>query len=353
MAEAVVAPLVFLVSILIVPGIPGLATTPRWCLLAAVVPFVWYFSRGRPTAGHALGLLFLGWCALSLAWTFNFYDGLLQFGKFGLLGLLFCIGAARRDLNAIWVAAALGAGVNGAVMVAQIYGWDALQQAVIPAGTFYNKNFAAEFCALAFVGALGLPRHRWLSLLAVPGVVLGQSKTVLLALGVAAILLMWRKYKGAAAFLGAVMCWGAVLFGGYTFVQRLQLWSDTAAGLTFLGRGIGSFWVTFPEHAKQIDGLALRPTEAHNDLLQILYELGPGSLAVVALLAFALRGPLTREHYVLVVFLVIGLAAFPLYMPATAMLAALVLGRLCGDRAELRYPVARSRVAPVEVYPLT
>jgi len=199
---------VFLVAILILPGIPELATAPRWCVLAAVVPFIWYFNPGTRTRGHVLGLLFLAWCALSLAWTFNFYDGLLQAGKFGLLGLLFCIGAARRDLNAVWVAAALGAGVNSAIMIAQTLGWDGLPQVTLPAGTFYNKNFAAEFCVIAAVGILGVPRWRWLVLMAIPGVILGQSKTVFLALGCALILLIWQKNKVAAALSGAARNFG-------------------------------------------------------------------------------------------------------------------------------------------------
>jgi len=344
---------VFLVAILILPGIPELATAPRWCVLAAVVPFIWYFNPGTRTRGHVLGLLFLAWCALSLAWTFNFYDGLLQAGKFGLLGLLFCIGAARRDLNAVWVAAALGAGVNSAIMIAQTLGWDGLPQVTLPAGTFYNKNFAAEFCVIAAVGILGVPRWRWLVLMAIPGVILGQSKTVFLALGCALILLIWQKNKVAAALSGAATAVLGTIFGGYTFIQRTQMWEDTLAGMTFWGRGIGSFWATYPEYAKQIDSLALRPTEAHNDLLQLLYELGPGSLVLVALLAFALRGPLTREHYVTVVFLVIGLAAFPLYMPATAMFAALAVGHLCRDRVELRSPVVERSSVTFAVYPLT
>jgi hypothetical protein len=341
---------VFLVAILILPGIPELATAPRWCLLAAVVPFVWYFNPGSRTRGHALGFLFLAWCALSLVWTFNFYDGLLQAGKFVLLGLLFCVGAARRDLNAVWVAAALGAGVNSAIMIAQTLGWDGLPQVTLPAGTFYNKNFAAEFCALALVGAARWP---WLALIAAPGAVLGQSKTVFLALGCALILLIWQKNKVAAAFFGVVLSAFGAIFGGYTFIQRTQMWEDTMAGVTFWGRGIGSFWVAYPEYAKQIDSLALRPTEAHNDMLQLLYELGPGSLVLVALLAFALRGPLTREHYVTVAFLVIGLAAFPLYMPATAMLAALAVGHLCRDRVELRSSVVERSSITFAVYPLT
>lgn len=336
---------VFFASILIVPGFVGLATTPRWCVLACTVPFFWYFVRGPITTGHVLGLTFLAWCALSLTWAFSYYDGVLQLGKFGLLGLLFCIGAARKDLHSIWAAAALGAGVNGVLMIAQEFGWSGLPQAVLPAGTFFNKNLAAEFCVLALVGALGLPgRWKWLAVAAVPGVVLGQSKTVALALAVAAIILMWQRFRAGAIALLVIfpVIAGVIASSSSTWAQRLQVWQDTLAGMTFWGRGIGAFWSTFPEHARQIDALALRPGDAHSDILQVTYEVGPGSLVLVALLAFALRGPWRTESYVLVVFFIIGLAGFPLYMPATAMLAALAVGHLCRDRSQLHAASDRS-----------
>lgn len=330
---------VFLVAIAILPNLLTLATTPRWAILALTVPFIWYFTPGRVTWGHVLGASFLAGAAGSLTWTMNPEVSLYELGKLALLGLLFCIGAGRRSLTAVYVAAALGAGVNSVLMIGQSFGWDILPQATKPAGTFYNKNFAAEFCALALVGALGLPgRWKWLAVLALPGVLLGQSKTAFLALGCAGILLVWQINKQIAALivLLTVAAGTYFVFSGYTFIQRIQLWQDTWDGMTFFGRGVGSFWATFPEHATRIDALSIRPSEAHNDLLQLWYELGPLSLVAVALLVFAWRGPKRAEHYVLLVFLVEGLAGFPLHLPATAMLAALVLGRLCGDRPELQ-----------------
>lgn len=361
---------IFLASILIVPGFVGLATSPRWTLLAAVVPFIWYFTPGRLTVGHLLGALLLTWCTFTLAWTFSFNLALYEFGKMGLLGLLFCIGAGQQDLKSIYIAAALGATVNSVLIVGQyffpdfllfvlhpvkdgviidipVHMRDFIPQATMPAGTFYNKNFAAEFAALALVGILGVPRWRWLALGVLPGVMLCQSRTALLGLGAAMVLLIWQKNKSVAALLGVMLSGTAAYIAatGYTLAQRFQLWHDTIAGMTFWGRGIGSFWSTYPEHATQIDGLALRPSEAHNDLLQAVYELGPGSLVLVALLAFAWRGPKRTEHYVLLVFLVEGLAGFPLHMPATAMLAALVVGCLCGDRVERSCaPVGRGSI---------
>lgn len=340
----------FLLAVLLIPGIPGAAVAPRWALLAVVVPFIWYFiSRPQITLGHVLGFIFLAWCALTLSWTFDTWEGVYQFGQFAVLGMIFCIGATQGDLRKVYIAAGLGAAVNSAAVVAQVWGWDGLPQTVRPAGLFFNKNFVAEFCAMALVGCIGLgpfTKWRWLALGAVPALWFCHSRGAEFALGMAAILLIYQYYKPAAIVsMGAVLAAGIYLWdANYSATMRVQLWQDAWDGMTFFGRGIGSFFLTYPEHATRIDPLALRPSQLHNDLLQLWFEVGPGMLAIIGLLVFALRArPIRTEHYVLVVFLVMGCVGFPLYTPATAAFAALVLGSLCRGRNEFCFPVDRSR----------
>lgn len=335
----------FITSILFIPGLPSAATVPRWSFLAVCIPFIWQRHPGRITAGHLLGALFLGWCALSLAWTFEPLEGIQHLGKFALLGLIFCAGAGYGDLRKVYIAAALGVGVNSAVVVAQVYGWEALPQVVWPGGLFFNKNFGAEFAAMA-LAALVLERIWWAVPLAFPTLWFCESRSALFALGAAFIVLTWRLNRVAAALFGTACAGlaGYIWLTNNSTAQRQQLWLDSLAGMQFWGRGIGSYFATFPEYATRIDALALRPTTAHNDLLQLTYELGPGSLFIVALLVFALRSRWRAEHYVLIVFAVEGLVGFPLYMPATAFLAALVCGRIYSDWPDLRGAVDWSRL---------
>jgi hypothetical protein len=335
----------FITSILFIPGLPSAATVPRWAFLAICIPFIWQRHPGRVTAGHLLGALFLGWCALSLAWAFEPLEGIQQLGKFALLGLIFCVGAGYGDLRKVYIAAALGVGVNSATVVAQVWGWDALSQVVWPGGLFFNKNFGAEFAAMVLV-ALLVERVWWAVPLAFPTLWFCQSRGAYVALGIAFIALIWQRNRRAAALLGIALI-GATAYlwiTGNSTAQRQQLWLDSLAGMQLWGRGIGSYFATFPEHATRIDALALRPTTAHNDLLQLTYEIGPGSLFIVALLVFALRSRWRAEHYVLVVFAVEGLVGFPLYMPATAFLAALVCGRIYSDWPNLRGAIDWSRL---------
>ncbi len=307
-----------------------------------VVPVLWYRHPNRITAGHLFGACFLAWAAVSLSWAFNIYDGLRGALLLGLLALIFC--AAPLSLRKVYVAMAIGLAANSAVVIAQVQGWGDLSQGAVPGGLFFNKNFGGELAAMVLAGAV-------LSRLwgAIPGIlptlILSECRGAWAALGVACIVLIYKSNRVAAGLIAAAAT-GVVLWRWTpSFDQRIALWRDTWDGLVFWGRGLGSFYTTFPEHATRIDALRWRPSSAHSDLFNLVYELGPGVLLLLGLLVYALRArPLRAEHYVLGIFLVEGLVGFPLYQPATALLAALVLGSLCRDRPELRVSLAWSRV---------
>ncbi len=339
--------LAFFTTVLFVQGIPGPATVPRWALLFLIVPILWYRHPGRTTWGHVLGASFLAWAALSLTWTFNFYDGVRGALILGLLALVFC--AAPLSLRRVYGAMAIGLAVNSAAVVAQVYGWAVLSQGVVPGGLFFNKNFGGELSAMVLAGAI-VSRLWW----AIPGIlptlILSDCRGAWLALGVACIILIYQSNKALAASLGSIsaMVAFAAVVRTPSIGQRFDLWLDTWDGFKFWGKGIGSFYSTFPEHATRLDALRWRPSTAHSDLINLIYELGPGVLLLLGLLVYALRArPLRAEHYVLLVFLTEGLVGFPLYVPATAFLAALVLGSLCRDRPELGVAFAWSRVRVV------
>ncbi len=335
--------LAFLTTILFIPGIPSAATVPRWALLMLVVPILWYRHPNRVTAGHLFGACFLAWAALSLIWTFNLYDGLRNGLLFGLLALVFC--AAPLSLRRVYGAMAVALAINSAVVIAQTLGWEGLPQAAVPSGLFFNKNFGGELSAMVLAGVIG-SRLWW----AIPGVlptlVLSHARGAWLALGVAGIVLVYQRNRAAAVALGFlvfVTSWRLQQVNS-SIQQRIDLFLDSWDGFSFWGKGLGSFYTTFPEHASRLDSLRFRPSTAHSDLVNLTYELGPGVLLLLGLLVYALRArPLRTEHYALIVFLGAGLVGFPLYLPATAFLAALVLGSLCRDRPELRLSLAWSR----------
>jgi hypothetical protein len=90
--------------------------------------------------------------------------------------------------------------------------------------------------------------------------------------------------------------------------------------------------------------------EAHNDTLQMVYELGPGALFFLGLEAYALYLARETERLVLIAFFVEGLTEFPLYMPVTGLIAALAIGHAFYRGGELQLPVGGGIPDPDELY---
>ena len=75
---------------------------------------------------------------------------------------------------------------------------------------------------------------------------------------------------------------------------------------------------------------------AHNDYLELVYELGAVGAVLGALFAWELWGPLNSARLVLIVFAVEACFAFPSHLPATLAIAALVAGHAVRDRVVVR-----------------
>jgi O-antigen ligase len=110
-----------------------------------------------------------------------------------------------------------------------------------------------------------------------------------------------------------------------TIQQRVDLWADTIRGFKIFGNGIGSFEILYPLNAVNIDTVLTRPKYAHNDLLQIGFDLGIGSLLLVAFL-WSILTIKCKEAYILYAFCIVSLFAFPLHNPVSAFLVCLVAG---------------------------
>lgn len=329
----------FIVTVLFVPGISGAATTPRWALLALVVPWL-IPSRPRWTAGHLAAVLLLLWCLASLTWTADINGGALWCLRLGILVGVFFIGAETKDMRPVWIGAGLGLIPSIVMSIAQLYGHGVTHLERF-GGLFINANFMAEAAALVLVGLL-VERVYWLIPLVLPAVVMPMSRGALLALVVSAV--CWSRSRVAYALLaltlvaGAATLWSGYRVGGVE--ERFAIWTDSLSGLKPLGQGTGSFYLTYPLYAKRTNSFVSRPDHAHNDLLEAAYDLGLGSLLLVALAACVwMAGRSHRARFVALAFAVEAMFEFPLHMPVTAFLAALVAGHLCGSGVGLRQSV--------------
>ena len=138
---------------------------------------------------------------------------------------------------------------------------------------------------------------------------------------------------------------GRALTNSTTLNNRLAYWGNSVAMILDRpwGQGVGGYWAAYPfYHDALVDTPILgeaynenyRPRSAHNDALTLLAETGPGAvlLALVLLVAVRERGP---AHLGLLAFLLCGLFAFPLLVPASAFLAAVCCGYLYSPRGHL------------------
>lgn len=369
----------FLLAVAYCPFIEGAAATPRWLLLAMVVPaaLVILLLVGRTvevTAAHIAGGALLGWAVLSMAWSETHYDSMDALWKLMLLGGCFALGSSvqvwPKDSPSIWIGddwrpflggCALGLGVSsGLVLVEAATGWHVEMlsgaRAVTPyAALFGNRNYLAEAAALVLVGLVAteglFSGRRWPSvrfwLLAgclVPALAFTHARGALLALLVALGVMFWpdrwHRYRWPVVALSiAAFCGMAYLWSGQSSVEdRLHIWADAVRGLSLFGHGIGSFGGTLPQFAYYTDPMVVRQVYAHNDLLQVAYELGlPGLVLALAFIWLVLQSD-RSERFVFLALIVESIFAFPNHLPVTGAVGALLAG--CSARSLPRFCVA-------------
>lgn len=355
--------LAFLIAVAYVPMISGAGVSPRWALISAVIPCMMFASPNRLcliinppilAPGVIAGGIFLIYATISMIWATVFWDALDQTWKFLLLGIVFYLGSQVQNMRGVYLGFGLGIAVNSVVMLVQRLGFDPLGGS----GLFWNPNFAGEAAALA-IAALFSERQWTVFILAWPSLVLSGARGAILGTACAFVAWVWSKSRYGALGICALALAGIAITlpmgkGSASILQRLDLWSDVVQGLTLFGHGVGSFAAAFPKAANHIDTLALKFDHAHNDVLEIAFELGfPGLLLFMVLILVALIAAKRTEFMVLAAFLVAGSVGFPLFEPATAFLAALCAGYACGGGNRLRYPAPDRRMDILCAGPLT
>ena len=332
------------------------ANGPKWMLLSVAVPALFVFHRRQTwTPAHTLGALWFAWAALTLFWTPAPLDGANALWKLGLILVLFALGTglSAAAVNRCFAAFALGIGLNGALALAQVFGFDRIPQVSAPSGLFANRNYLAEAGVMA-LACLPFIRPRWLALtLAVPvalATFIPKSRGAALAVGILVFAALWRQSRYWAVFVAAVALNGLLLWTGgkpleylaedFSVQQRLLLWRETIDALTWLGHGIGSYWAAFHVFGASVPtttfSFVVGPDNPHNDVLLLLSDLGLGAVFPLALAAWVWRAADDRFRYPLLAFALCGLVAFPLLNPGTAAVAALLAGGAVGARARLR-----------------
>lgn len=330
----------FALAVAYCPWITGAAATPRWCVLVALAAWA-LVCRPRTrwrTAPVVLGCAFMGWALAMLIFS-PALEAKDQAWKLALYAALFLAGGQISSLRPFYIGAAAGLVVNGALVIADLVHLVEYQQVGRPSGLFVNGIYLAEFAALIMAGLIGSGLWRW-AVACVPCLLLVMlARGALLALAVAVAAHSWRpwmfRYWPVAFGAGMVAIVGLGVLRPSTVMVRLDLWWSMVSHLNWQGRGLGAFFGDGPLMSIYDDLIRSdRPPHANNDLIEIAYDLGPvGVILAVGFLVSLLRGPMSAERLVILVFVIEGLFGFVFYLPWSAGVFCLAAGHVAGGGA--------------------
>lgn len=326
------------------PGISGFAIAPRWAALAVGAPLLLCFCPIRMTVVHWLGAAFLLYAIVSLAWAPVKVEAFQGLAFFIILAVGFWLGASPRvrQLRPFYLLLAIGVAINAVIAVAQVLGFNPVEEIAPPGGLFANKNMLGEIAALALIGCVAGRLAWYYTIAPIVCLVLTACWGAIAGVAAAGVLLIARQSLLWAAIAGVIVL---LAFDGLLATNSsarnsvtLRGWItlDAIGNLRWFGHGVGEYWVTTPQNAPRQEALNVRHWHAHNDSLEAIYDYGVGAAFYFAFIASCLWLAAPAERLVLAGFLVIGLVGFPLYAPATAFTAAVVAGFAAGGGHRVR-----------------
>lgn len=340
----------FAVSAAYWPGMLSAAYVPRWAVIAVGIPLV---SRLDPATVPESIRWLLAWI-LALAALVTAYASPDQMAGwlelfFGLLIVItFTAACALDGLDDLMSGIGAGLALSSALAAAQYFDlWSPIVQGSNPSGLFYSSEVLAEFAAIVFVWALVRWRP-WMMAVSIVPLVLCHSRVALFAIACGAVYALWpRRSIWRLALMIALVVMGISLIVGMgvgkagSAEHRIVLWG--ASALTILahpfGSGLGWAQAAFPMESY-----------VHSDALQAIAELGLGAIVLLAIpvLGFARGGGNAGERAAFVAVVVECLISFPLHMPATAFLSAMLAGVIIGTGHRLRARTSVGRVEDVD-----
>jgi O-antigen ligase len=320
------------------------ATSPRWALLAVALPFLCLRSPpGNFTITHLLGLVFIAWASITLIWTANLWDGLAALILIIILTSAFVYGTRLQSLNYIFTGMALGISVSSLILI--IPPLHNLPSIVLlyPHGLFGNRNMLAEVAVLTALGCLAYKQYWYIPGL-LPAIFWQPITRGAILAGLAGFgCWLWPRSKTLTAVLAGAVCIAALAAYSLDYRigsvdERLAAWQAILSHITLSGHGLGSLYTLSPYLTDHWDTTVQRLDHAHNEAIEVLFELGIiGLAAYIAIIAIALGSAAADIRIVLVGFLVISCVAFPWHIPANAFIGALCLGHAVRHGAALRW----------------
>lgn len=325
----------FVITIVYIPGILGASIPTGWLFLIIISPLLVI-----PTTIP----LFLIYAIISLLWTVNDWIGFFFLLQFIALWLVFEFGKTIKDLRPIFKRIALGLGINSIIALSQYYGFhQVFTLDNTSAGLFLNPNIYSEISALVLVALIWLRLWYWIPL-TLTGLILVHSRAAILSLIICSLLYLYKRfplYTSIGTVLISITGIIFLIFGmiyyphisAITSIQeRFDLWADTLRGIKIFGNGVGSYEILYPYYSTHVDTSLFRPRYAHNDLLQLIFDFGIGTLLLLPVIYKAAKS----VNPILYSFGVVSLLAFPLHVPLSAFIVCLVTGFIVSNNDTVR-----------------
>jgi len=319
-----------IVSTIQLPGYIGAVIPTAWISLFVIVPVLLFWYKVEITLIHILGSLFLLYAGLSLIWAPNFNISFFEYCKLLVLAGVFCI---SFNLLAVYKGLAIGLGISAFVGLAQWqWDWNGIFKLYpnVASGLLINPDLLCEFSAVMFLALFVSRLWFWLPV-TLPGLILVHSRAAILGLTVGLCMWAWQKSRRLVLVFISVCIYvfGIKINGFFSAYDRLTIWIDTVRGLTLFGHGVGSFDLLYPTYATTDTSIA-RPMNAHNDLLQLMFDLGIGVvplLVMIGLLLYARNNAaIYSSKIVFVAITAISFFSFPLHIPLLGFIWVLVAG---------------------------
>lgn len=318
-----------LLAVCFVPGYTGASIPTQWAVLYIVLPLsLW--RQSSTTLLHKLFFIFILWALASILWVINLHAWVWGIWLALIWAMAFRLGTTLSDLRPLWKGLAVGLSFSSVVAITQALEFTPVEtnDPYQYAGLLFNSSVQGIVIGLVLV-ALTIHRLWWYIPILAIGLILSGSRggLLVLTLGLLAHYTNWLIVYLAVA-LGAL---GLSIGIDPADNQRLQIWSIALRAISFLGNGPGTFTEAF--YIAPIRGIRtlIHPEFVHNDIIQLGYEYGLGSLALLAVFALALFKTSNPSWPIAFTFTALLTFYFPLYAPLSAFIGCIVAGHIARD----------------------
>ena len=321
------------------PGIISASIAPRWAVLMVGLPILLIVYWRLHLAFLASWAVMGAYMVLTTLWAPNVPVAVGDLVHWAILLMAVLLGSILKDehFDQILYGLSVGLALSVLMCIVQLadqpfHNWIYFNDwsANAPGGLFTNRNVVAETAAPVFMWAM-LRKKWWATIFPVLLLIITHTRAAPVAIVAVATLyvvgLRWLIWMWISLVVVDVVVIAHQFILTDSVYERLEIWATVAPKLNLFGHGAGSFAFDYPYFQA-----------AHNDILQFGYQYGIAAVAVaVVWLAWLCLNVKDWARYVVLVIFVESLVSFPLEMPTTGFIAAVLAGRLFGLRDRLQW----------------